>query len=301
MKYKYLTDFTINENTVFEDAKYDDTHQYPIYIVLMHSGTPLANAIKKVTGDEYSHACISFNSALSPLYSFGGKTKAGESGFGFVVQSSKDNFYKKRKAKYAVYTMFVSKEGRDAMKERLKYFQKNKEKLKYDIVGLIQIFFGQSTEYKMDKFFCSRFVMDLVSKGSKIDKVPSLWKPDDIKQLYNISLIQKGDDFYHYSKTKADKEIDHIKKSCGYIEEEAIIKKYMNKYLDSHPSYKNFININEGVIGEFTPRSESDYNKIKDIVIFCNKMIHMEGYNNIDISYAPVIINDTGIFIYNKK
>lgn len=303
MEYIYETDFKITKDMIFEDAKYDDTHQYPIYIILMHSGTPLANAIKKVTGDEYSHACISFNSGLSPLYSFGGKTKAGESGFGFVVQSSRDNFYKNRKSKFAVYTMFVSKEGRDAMKERLKYFQKNKEKLKYDIVGLIQIFFGKSTEYKMDKFFCSRFVMDLISKGSNIgDRVPSLWKPEDIKQLSNISLIQKGDDFYHYSKTKADKEIENIKKKCGYVEESTIVKNYMNKYLDAHPVYRKIISINEennNTIGEYTPRCESDYTKIKNIVESCNKILY-SSYN-INIDYTPTTINDTGILFINKN
>lgn len=294
-------EFVINENTIFEDAKYDDTHQYPIYIILMHSGTPLANAIKKVTGDEFSHACISFNSGLSPLYSFGGKTKAGEKGFGFVVQSSRDSFYKTRKAKYAVYVMFVSKEGRDAMKERLKYFQKNKEKMKYDIVGLIQIFFGQSTEYKMDKFFCSRFVMDLVSKGSKIDKVPSLWKPEDIKQLKSISLIQSGEDFYHYSKTKADKEVDNIKRQCGYVEEASIVREYANKYLDAHPVYRKVISINEeydNMFGEYTPRCENDYKKVQEVVDFCNMMCRHNGYN-ITSKYNPTTIGSSGLIIYS--
>lgn len=296
-------DFIINENTIFEDAKYDDTHQYPIYIVLMHSGTPLANVIKKVTGDEYSHACISFNSGLSPLYSFGGKTKAGEKGFGFVVQSSRDSFYKTRKAKYAVYVMFVSKEGRDAMRERLKYFQKNKEKLKYDIVGLIQIFFGKSTEYKMDKFFCSRFVMDLVDKGSKIDKVPSLWKPEDIKQLKNISLIQSGEDLYHYSKTKADKEVDNIKRKCGYVEEATVIREYANKYLDAHPVYRKVISINsecDNIIGEYTPRCEGDYKKVQEVVDFCNKMCKHNGYS-ITSKYNATSIGTSGMIIYAEK
>lgn len=116
--------FPITEETIFEDAKYDSKHQYPIFILLMHSGTPLANAIKVVTRAQYSHACISFNAGLNPLYSFGGKTKAGEKGFGFVIQNTRDEFYKKYKANYGLYVMFVSKEARDLMKSKLHEFKK---------------------------------------------------------------------------------------------------------------------------------------------------------------------------------
>lgn len=143
-----IPEYSITENTIFEDAHYDSEHQYPIYIILMHSGTPLANAIKVVTRAEFSHACISFNPGLSPMYSFGGKTKVGEKGFGFVNQSTRDDFYKKYKAHYAVYVMFVSKEAKDLMKSRVRYFQKNKDKFKYDVAGLVQVFFNKSTDYK---------------------------------------------------------------------------------------------------------------------------------------------------------
>lgn len=63
----------IQEEYALEVAKYSDTSKYPVFVVLMHSGTILANIIKKVTNDQFSHACISFNSKLNPLYSFGRK------------------------------------------------------------------------------------------------------------------------------------------------------------------------------------------------------------------------------------
>ena len=85
--------FPITEDYIFEDAQYNDVQKYPIFIVLMHSGTPLANAIKTITHAQYSHACISFNAGLDPIYSFGEKTR--KVGFGFVTQNIKDNFYKK--------------------------------------------------------------------------------------------------------------------------------------------------------------------------------------------------------------
>lgn len=272
----------ITEDTIFEDAKYDEEHQYPIYIVLMHSGTPLANIIKGVTRSEYSHACISFNPGLNPLYSFGGKTKGGEKGFGFVVQSNRDSFYSKFKAKYGVYVMFVSKEGRDAMKQRLQFFQKNKKDLKYDIAGLVQVFFGQSTDYKQNKYFCSRFVMDLVQKGSKIDKVPSLWKPDDIKQLTNISLVNKGDDFYHYSRTETIKNVEKIKQASGLVEESNLpyCLESIEKYINSHPALNRILSLNEDTeyyhgytkLADINISSKSDIDKVNNLLEYCNKL-----------------------------
>lgn len=274
--------FGINENTVFEDATYDEEHKYPIFIVLMHTGTVLSNAIKQVTRAEFSHAAISFNSSLNPLYSFGGKTR--DKGFGFVVQDPKDKFYKSHHAHYNVYVMSVSKEARDLMKQRLKYFTKNKDKLKYDKVGLVQVFFNQETDYKNTKFFCSRFVMDIIAAGNPLDKVASLWKPEDIKQLQNISLIQTGDDFYKYSKTKTEKELNKFKLNNTNIIESLIIK-----YKDTHPGLYKILNEDY----TFTCHTNRDINNLRGLIEFCNKTLKTCGYDKV-ISSTPINIDIEG-------
>lgn len=181
-----------------EEAIYSKDFKNPIYIVLMHSGTPLANAIKKVTKDEYSHAAIAFNAKLDPLYSFGTKGK-GESGIGFSITAPTDSFFKDFKSKYAVYVMYVNNKAYSAMKERLEYFKKNNAKMKYDFLGLLDIWFGKATEDHEYKYFCSRFVMEIINQAQSLSKVPSLWKPNDIRDLSNISLIAKGDNFREYN------------------------------------------------------------------------------------------------------
>ena len=275
--------FPITEETIFEDAKYDNKHQYPIFILLMHSGTPLANAIKVVTRAQYSHACISFNAGLDPIYSFGGKTKAGEKGFGFVVQNTRDEFYKKYKANYGLYVMFVSKEARDLMKSKLHEFKKAKDKYKYDIAGLVQVFFNQPTDYKKNKYFCSRFVMDIIQAGeNKLDKVPSLWKPEDIKQLQNISLVNSGDDLSHYSRSKT---LSTMKSMFGYKpvnEGLDIVKTNINKYIKSHPTLNKIISLTEQdeelyyrvnpVIAKVNIRDKSDITKVNNLLEYCNKL-----------------------------
>lgn len=280
---------SITENTIFEDAHYDKDHTYPIYIILMHSGTPLAHMIKLATRCEFTHACISFNAALNPLYSFGADSKTG--GLGFTIQTDKDPFFKKKKTKYAIYTIFVSKEAHTAMKKRLQYFQKNKATLKYDIAGLVQIFFGQSTDYKQTKFFCSRFVMEIINQGNKLDKAPSLWKPEDIKSLTNISLVQTGDDFYHYSKRTTEKAIEKIKNGISDIATQATdlfnkattAESAIQKYIKYYPSLSNNITLlseeelglynNTYKIADISINKPSDLTKVKNMIESCNKML----------------------------
>lgn len=199
------------ENNMFisEEAFYDKQFKNPVYIVLMHSGTPLANVIKKATGDEFSHACIAFNSKLDPLYSFGSKGN-GEHGTGFAVNSPKDKFFDKYSAKYSVYVMYVSNKAYRSMKERLQYFIDKKDKLKYDIKGLIDIWFNNDSE-DHEKWFCSRFVMEIVSKAQELSKVPSLWKPQDITNLDNISLVNRGFNFYNYDYKITERHCKDIK------------------------------------------------------------------------------------------
>lgn len=305
-----IPEYSITENTIFEDAHYDSEHQYPIYIILMHSGTPLANMIKLATRCEFTHACISFNAALNPLYSFGADSKTG--GLGFTVQTDKDPFFKKMKTKYAIYTMFVSKDAHDAMKKRLSYFQKNKTKLKYDIAGLVQIFFGQATDYKQTKYFCSRFVMEIINQGNKLDKAPSLWKPEDIKSLTNISLIQSGNDFYHYSKRTTEKAIDNLKKGISDIATQATdlfnkataAESTIQKYIKYNPSLSNNVSLlseeelglynRKYKIADITINKPSDLTKVKNMIESCNKMlkVSIKG-NNIVLESSPLQENIT--------
>lgn len=274
--------FPITEDYIFEDAQYNDVQKYPIFIVLMHSGTPLANAIKTVTHSQYSHACISFNAELDPIYSFGEKTR--KVGFGFVTQNIKDNFYKKQKTEYGVYVMFVSKEARDSMKQELEYFKKNQDKMKYDCFGLFQVFFNQSTDYKKNKYFCSRFVMDIIQSGIGIqnDKSASLWKPEDIKQLGNISLVSYGKDVYRYSRSKT---LATMKSMFGYKpvnEGLDIVKTNIDKYMKSHPALNKIVSLTEQdeelyyrvnpVIAKVNIRDRSDITKVNSLLEYCNKL-----------------------------
>ena len=210
-EYNIYNDFV---EYIAEEAEYSEINHYPVFIILQHNGTRLGNIIKKVTKDEYTHACISFNSALSPIYSFGlkkGEKTGKENGSGLVIQSGPTApFYLERKSTYSIYVMYVNKEQYENMQKTLKWFVKRRDKIGFDIPSLILNWLEKPSE-KSKKYFCSRFVAEIINAGYKLDKVPSLWRPEDFKSLSNITLVDKGNDFKKYSKEIVDNNIELVK------------------------------------------------------------------------------------------
>ena len=183
------------EIQISEEAIFSKDHKNPVFIVLSSGSSLFANAIKAVTKNEFSHAMISFNSKLDPLYSFGTRP---DGKLGFVINNSKDRVWDIEDCKYSVYVMYVTDKAKRAMKQRLNDFVSKEKDLKYSFKGILDIWRGKESE-KDEKWFCSRFVMEIISKAQKLSKVPSLWRPGDIEQLSNISLVNRGFNFYNYN------------------------------------------------------------------------------------------------------
>ena len=151
---------------------------------------------------------ISFNSKLDPLYSFGTRP---DGKLGFVINNSKDRVWDIEDCKYSVYVMYVTDKAKRAMKQRLNDFVSKEKDLKYSFKGILDIWRGKESE-KDEKWFCSRFVMEIISKAQKLSKVPSLWRPGDIEQLSNISLVNRGFNFYNYNPKVTERHCKDIEK-----------------------------------------------------------------------------------------
>ncbi len=207
-------DFSIREdnyNTLFlhrkksvamEEANYSRKNRFPVFIVLQHSGALLGRIVKAVTKDEFSHACISFNSELTPIYSFGIKDNSLlKYGHGLVIQQDgpQNMYYKEHQVHYSIYVMYVNKESYDKMQQRLDEFLVQKDKWKFDVRHLITTQLGIPSE-KSKKYFCSRFVAEIVGAGRTLDKFASLHKPQDFTEFSDVTLVNKGSDFKHYNK-----------------------------------------------------------------------------------------------------
>jgi hypothetical protein len=167
---------------------------YPVYVMLTHSGTALSNAIKSVTKNPYSHASISFDSSMDNMYSFGRKYANNPLIGVFVKESIRKGLYANvsKTATYSLYVTFVKKEEIEAMREKLQYFIDNKEKFKYNFVGLLQHQLGIESHRK-DAYFCSQFVSEILRSGKNyFNRHSSLVKPYDFAKHKDFLFVKKG-------------------------------------------------------------------------------------------------------------
>ena len=210
-----ITEAAINEdytNFVNEEAVYDSKHKNSVYVILMAGNSPLSYAIRRVTKSDYTHCAISFDSSLKPFYSFGMKECLQLRDMGFAILSPQVKEYRNNKIKFSVYVMFVTDAQKKKMIERLKWFIDKEAFLGYDFIGLIKYIFNRSSDRNLEKWFCSRFVMEVIGQGIKISRDASLYSPQQVKdELTNISLVNHGNDFYHYDKRITDKNVRDIK------------------------------------------------------------------------------------------
>ena len=248
-----MQDMNINE-----EAKYTKANKYPVFIVLTYGDNPLGLAISKITGDKWSHVLISFNPQLNPMYTFGTRTheRGRESLFGFTYQSTKDKWYKTKYTKYAVYVMYVNKKAYDKMQERLEYFKNNEKDSEYDFPGIIAIGLNHDTEHHR-KYFCSRFVAEILSQGIGMDKLPSLYRPQELSELNDISLVNAGPDLYDYDPKITVDNINRIKRKIynKFVYQEDNMNDVnnvkniiMEKYLEDKLSYDKYLELMEAVL-----------------------------------------------------
>ena len=175
---------------------------------------------------------------LKPLYSFG---LTSESTFGFAVADTKDRKAFPHIDKYAVYVMYVSNHQLYKMKKRLKWFMDNKDNLKFDFPALVSVFFQKDTENHTDKYFCSRFVSEILKIGEvDLQKKASLYRPESLLELSNISLVNWGRDILHYNWIKT-RDNERLIKANKYVNPKNLIPKfesggmiYMKKHIGIH-------------------------------------------------------------------
>lgn len=199
---------------------------YPVYIMLVHSGTTVSNAIKVVSHAEFSHAAISFDSSMDEMYSFARKDPRNPFIGGFRFESVGRGFYDNKHCPYAVYVVPCTETQIKKMKKRLNYFIQNQSKFKFDFVGLVKNYLGivDNPEYR---WFCSRFVADILNAGAPKKnpyvEEPSLQDPDDFKNTDYATYVIGGSDLMKYDQKLVDKRTKQI------LREEEMSRKVQNE------------------------------------------------------------------------
>ena len=190
----------------------------PVYVICMHTGgTPLSNMVKAFTGNEFTHAALSFNSDFSPLYSFG-KKQSSEGPTGFTVDDIHVPFYWDRDIHWAAFVVFVDNDSYNLMKEKIQWFVRRSTVFRFNFAGIIKIAMNLPSEEKL-KYFCSSFVSDILQVGGKnIDRSYSLYSPQNLADLYAAYEVGRGESFRELDKISIIRNTDKMKRK--YLQEQ---------------------------------------------------------------------------------
>lgn len=173
-----------------------------IYIILTHTGTVLSNIIKSYTKDEFSHISIALDADLTQMYSFGRLNPYNPFWGGFVHEELNKGTYKRfKKTRANVYSLFVSDEQYEKLKQRINYFNDNKEKYRFNIKGLFFVSINKQIRRK-NSFYCAEFVRHVLRfSGVPINYLPDIIRPENFKELEGLHLEYQGL-FRKYKKKK---------------------------------------------------------------------------------------------------
>lgn len=189
----------------------------PVYVVCMHTGgTPLSNMVKMFTGNEFTHAAISFNPDFSPLYSFG-KKQTTEGPTGFTVDDIHVPFYWDRNIHWAAFVVFVDDDSYNLMKEKIQWFVRRSSVFRFNFAGIVKIAVNLPSENRL-KYFCSSFVSDILQVGGlNVEKSYTLYSPQDLANLYAAYEVGRGESFRELNKMTIIRNTDKMRRK--YIQD----------------------------------------------------------------------------------
>ena len=161
-----------------------------IYIILTHTGTVLSTIIRYWTKDEFSHVSIALDADLEEMYSFGRLNPYNPFLGSFVHEHiNKGTFKRFNKTKTEVYSLFVTDEQYKKAKKTIEYFNNNKQKYKFNIIGLACVSINKKIMRK-NSFYCAEFVKHIlkVMGVTEVNQLPKIIRPENFKQLQGLRL-----------------------------------------------------------------------------------------------------------------
>ena len=165
-----------------------------IYIILAHTGTILSNIIRYWTKDEVSHVSIALDADLEEMYSFGRLNAYNPFWGGFVHEHINKGTFKRFKNTTAeVYSLFITDKQYEKAKKTIKYFENNKQKYKFNVLGLACVSINKKIIRK-NTFYCAEFVRHMlkVIGITEVNKLPKIIRPQNFKELNGLRLEYEG-------------------------------------------------------------------------------------------------------------
>lgn len=162
-----------------------------IYIVLTYTGTILSKIIRIYTKKEFSHVSIALDEDLKEMYSFGRLNAYNPFWGGFVHEGlDRGTFKRFKKTKARIYSLTVDDEQYEKVKEVIRDIQNNRFDYNYNMLGLVAVLINYRVKRERC-FYCAEFVK-YVLEESKICHLPDVVKPEDFKEIDNLSVVYNG-------------------------------------------------------------------------------------------------------------
>lgn len=165
-----------------------------IYILLTKSTTILSKIVHIFTADTYTHASISFEDTLQPMYSSSRKNGVTLFPAGPCKEHFHKGYYKKhRNIPCALFELEVTDDIYFAARAEVRKIMRNSHIYSFNIIGLLLCHF--KIPYRRRKhFFCSQFVSEILrrSKALELPKDSSLMKPSDYMRISKLSCLYEG-------------------------------------------------------------------------------------------------------------
>lgn len=165
-----------------------------IYIVITQPKSSVAAFLQFFSHDEYNHSSILLDNENN-IYSFGRKYQYFPFIGGFVKESPKEGFFERTGArtKCLIYQIDVTDDQYEHAKELIGEFIRNKDQYRYNLIGLVPMFF--KLRWKRDYHFtCSQFVGYILHNVNR-DLIPvdyTIIRPIDFTEVRSAKLVYKG-------------------------------------------------------------------------------------------------------------
>ncbi len=168
--------------------------QVYIYLIFTKTGTWLSKLINTFSQIKYAHSSISFDASFTKMYSFGRTNPDKPFSGGFVEENLYEGVYKKfPKSECLIYRVKISKEQYYLLREQVEKFLREKNKYKYNFLGLFAVLVNKPVKRK-NHYFCSQFVSEILINSSVFysEKAPELIRTDELFAIENKEIIYEG-------------------------------------------------------------------------------------------------------------
>lgn len=165
-----------------------------IYILLTKSDTYVSKVISLLTKDRYTHASISFEEDLQPLYSFSRKFVYSPLPAGLRNEPLTEGFFKKYdQIPCALYELHVKDEVYQLARQEVERMMCEAPRYRFSVMGLLLCRLNIPFHRKYC-YFCSEFVSEILrrSKALHLPKDASLMRPNDYTKIPALACRFEG-------------------------------------------------------------------------------------------------------------